>query len=50
VPTLVVHRAPGEVLATSTVHDLAAGARIEFAERGVITHGARGWRLFGVAS
>jgi class 3 adenylate cyclase len=40
--------APGEVLTTSTVHDLVAGSRIEFVERGVIAAAARQWRLFGV--
>jgi class 3 adenylate cyclase/pimeloyl-ACP methyl ester carboxylesterase len=42
--------APGEVLVSSTVKDLVAGSRIEFAERGV--HALKGipgeWRLFAV--
>jgi hypothetical protein len=36
------------VLTTSTVHDLVAGARIDFVARGAIAHAAREWRLFGV--
>jgi hypothetical protein len=38
--------APGEVLATSTVHDLVAGSGLEAAERGTVAVGAREWRLF----
>ncbi len=44
--------APGEVLVSSTVRDLVAGAGIEFNERGV--HALKGvpdeWRLFAVVS
>jgi DNA-binding SARP family transcriptional activator/pimeloyl-ACP methyl ester carboxylesterase len=43
---------PGEVLVTSTVHDLVAGSRIEFSDRGVVAlplpGASREWRLFGV--
>jgi class 3 adenylate cyclase len=43
---------PGEVLASSTVKDLVAGSRIEFADRGLRT--LKGvpaeWRLFAVSS
>jgi DNA-binding SARP family transcriptional activator/pimeloyl-ACP methyl ester carboxylesterase len=44
---------PGEILVTSTVHDLVAGSRIEFSDRGAIAlplaGASREWRLFGVA-
>jgi class 3 adenylate cyclase len=44
--------APGEVLVSSTVKDLVAGSRIEFADRG--EHELKGvpnpWRLFAVRS
>lgn len=40
----------GEILATSTVHDLVAGSGIEFAERGTaaipLAGSSREWRLF----
>jgi class 3 adenylate cyclase len=43
---------PGEVLVTSTVHDLVAGSRIEFSDRGAVAlplpGASREWRLFGV--
>jgi DNA-binding SARP family transcriptional activator/pimeloyl-ACP methyl ester carboxylesterase len=44
---------PGEILVTSTVHDLVAGSRIEFAEHGTIAlpldGASREWRLFRVS-
>jgi DNA-binding SARP family transcriptional activator/pimeloyl-ACP methyl ester carboxylesterase len=43
---------PGEILVTSTVHDLVAGSRLEFADRGAVAlplaGASREWRLFGV--
>lgn len=44
--------APGEVLVSSTVHDLVAGSGIEFEERGEhVLKGVPGqWRLFAVTS
>jgi class 3 adenylate cyclase len=49
---LVAHAAPGEILASSTVHDLTAGALVRFNERG--THTLKGvstpWQLFTVES
>jgi DNA-binding SARP family transcriptional activator/pimeloyl-ACP methyl ester carboxylesterase len=45
---------PGEILVTSTVHDLVAGSRIEFSESGTITvplaGGSHEWRLFRVTA
>jgi hypothetical protein len=45
---------PGEILVTSTVHDLVAGSRIEFSESGTIAMPLAGesreWRLFRVAT
>ena len=42
--------APGEILATSTVHDLVAGSGLEFSERGTVAlplaGSSREWRLF----
>jgi DNA-binding CsgD family transcriptional regulator len=42
--------APGEILVSSTVRDLVAGAGLNFADRGVRAIGAGNgeWRLFGV--
>ena len=44
---------PGEILATSTVHDLVAGSGVAFAERGAfalpLAGASREWRLFAVA-
>jgi class 3 adenylate cyclase len=43
---------PGEVLVSSTVKDLVAGAGLKFEEQGVhVLKGVPGeWRLFAVAS
>ena len=38
--------APGEVLTTSTVHDLVAGSGIHFTERGTVPGHTREWRAF----
>jgi class 3 adenylate cyclase len=44
---------PGEVLASSTVHDLVAGSGVSFAERGAVAvpldGRVREWRVFAVA-
>jgi DNA-binding SARP family transcriptional activator/pimeloyl-ACP methyl ester carboxylesterase len=44
---------PGEVLASSTVHDLVAGSGVRFAERGAVAvpldGRVREWRVFAVA-
>ena len=44
------HAEPGEVVVSSTVHDLVAGSGIEFSDRG--THELKGipgeWRLYAV--
>ena len=44
---------PGEVLASSTVHDLVAGSGVRFAERGAVAVPLDGrlreWRVFAVA-
>ena len=44
--------APGEILVSSTVRDLVAGAGLEFSDRGI--HGLKGvpeeWRLFEVVA
>jgi class 3 adenylate cyclase len=44
---------PGDILATSTVHDLVALSGIAFEERGAaalpLAGAAREWRLFAVA-
>jgi class 3 adenylate cyclase len=49
---VLANAGPGEVLVSSTVRDLVAGAGLRFADRG--THGLEGvpdeWRLFAVES
>jgi len=42
--------APGEVLVTSTVHDLVAGAGIHFSERGIVTGPSREWRTYAATT